>query len=631
MQEDKQKSFFLKWLFFISAIFLLLVLVTFVSLLIIQNIYQDKIYPHISINNLPVGKLTVNQAKELINKQLDQINQDGIIFNYNDTQTTIMPMISSAEGDIAYQVISFNSDVAINNAFGFGHSGKMLVDLKQLIRALLTKQNIVIPFNINEPEIKKNLINSFTEFNQPAENAKLIYSINNDGVITFSVQKEKYGQTLNFTKGLEDLKLRLATLDKKPIVLEKTNDQPTIFAEETLNIDALAQKILALAPLNLQYKDNYWPVDKETFAGWLNLKLSQAENSAYKIIIGLDNVIVKNYLNDNLVKQIDQEPIDAKFEMKNERITEFQASQDGQKLNIDASFNALEQAIIYNATSTAALIVEENKSNVNTANLNNLGIKEIIGIGKSNFSGSPKNRRLNIRTGATKLNGVLIKPGEEFSLVKTLGKIDASTGYLPELVIKENKTTPEFGGGLCQIGTTMFRTALATGLPITMRRNHSYRVSYYEPAGTDATIYDPMPDLRFINDTENYILIQARIENNELYFDFWGTKDGRIIEQTKPIITNIVKPGPTKLIETLDLKPGERKCTEKAHNGADASFRYKVTYLNSEIKEKTFSSHYVPWREVCLVGVEKLSIDNVNPNSTSTPSSTDNINPNTPN
>jgi vancomycin resistance protein YoaR len=158
----------------------------------------------------------------------------------------------------------------------------------------------------------------------------------------------------------------------------------------------------------------------------------------------------------------------------------------------------------------------------------------------------------------------------------------------------------------------MFRTAIKSGLPITMRRNHSYRVSYYEPAGTDAAVYDPWPDVRFLNDTNNHILIQTRIEGDDIYFDFWGTKDGRIVEKTDPVIYNITRPGPTKTIETLDLPVGVKKCTERAHNGADAYFDYKVTYPISEatttpeIKEERFSSHYVPWQEVCLIGVEKL-------------------------
>jgi vancomycin resistance protein YoaR len=274
--------------------------------------------------------------------------------------------------------------------------------------------------------------------------------------------------------------------------------------------------------------------------------------------------------------------------------------------------------------------VRAEPSEISAKDINDFGIKEILGTGHSSFAGSPKNRRHNIAVGAESVNGILIKPGEEFSLIKTLGDINAESGYLPELVIKDNKTIPEYGGGLCQIGTTVFRATYASGLPVTMRRNHSYRVSYYEPAGTDATIYDPWPDYRFVNDTKNHILIQSRIEGDDIYFEFWGTPDGRTATHTYPVIYNIAKPGPTKIIETEDLKPGEKKCTERAHNGADAYFDYTVEYnkanppqiikekleANEEVEESDytietrFRSHYVPWREVCLVGIDNTKTEN---------------------
>jgi vancomycin resistance protein YoaR len=133
-------------------------------------------------------------------------------------------------------------------------------------------------------------------------------------------------------------------------------------------------------------------------------------------------------------------------------------------------------------------------------------------------------------------------------------------------------------------------------------------VRYYEPAGTDATIYGPKPDFRFTNDTGNYILIQTKIEGDNLVFEFWGTQDGRIAEQTKPVIYNVTAPPPTRYIETADIPEGEIKCTEHAVPGADTSFDYAVTYQNGEHKSQTFKSHYRAWQEVCLVGVapEKL-------------------------
>ena len=200
------------------------------------------------------------------------------------------------------------------------------------------------------------------------------------------------------------------------------------------------------------------------------------------------------------------------------------------------------------------------------------------------------------------MNGVLLAPGENFSQLGVLGEIDGAHGWYQELVIKGNETVPEYGGGLCQVGSTSFRMALASGLEIVERRNHSYRVRYYEPAGTDATIYSPAPDFRFKNNTNHHILITSEIKGDMLAFYAWGTSDGRKAEQTKPKIYNIVAPPPLKLIPTTELPVGKRRCTESAHAGATASFDYTVTFPNGEVKKETFTSYYRPWGAVCLVG-----------------------------
>jgi hypothetical protein len=134
----------------------------------------------------------------------------------------------------------------------------------------------------------------------------------------------------------------------------------------------------------------------------------------------------------------------------------------------------------------------------------------------------------------------------------------------------------------------------------------------------DATIYIPRPDVKFINDTGHHILIQTKIDGNELRFEFWGTKDGRTMKYSgqtessnlydvKPKIWGLVSPAPTKYVESTDVAVGKQKCTEKAHVGATTEFSYSVTYPNGETKEQTFRSVYKPWQAVCLVGVEKLS------------------------
>jgi vancomycin resistance protein YoaR len=129
-----------------------------------------------------------------------------------------------------------------------------------------------------------------------------------------------------------------------------------------------------------------------------------------------------------------------------------------------------------------------------------------------------------------------------------------------ELVNKKNTTVPEFGGGICQVSTTMFRVALNTGLKITERHNHAYPVSYYNPPGLDATIYIPSPDLKFVNDTKNHILIQSRIEGTKLFFDFYGNPDGRQVELIGPTITEKTPEGKIRTIlyqEVIDSNGNE--------------------------------------------------------------------------
>jgi len=619
MSRFDLKNYLPRWLLTLAIIFFIFLLIFFALYLIFETTYQNKIYPGIFLGKFNLAEKTRVQTEQLLNQQINKINQTGVVFLYKNHQAVILPVIASLQSDLAYQVINFNVEQTVTAALNFGRSNNFLVNSVNKIKVLMFKQQLNLLTSLNREEIKKILKDNFDELEQPAKNAKLIVKQLKDNDYQFLIEEEKIGKIIDYEQGLNSLNQQLDKLDTTPIRLQTKTDYPTIYKKDCLNIGSKAESILNLAPITLKYNKDNRSIDKATLVEWLILKnnLLKAAPPADKIIVGLDENKLTDFLNKNIAPQINQDAVDAKFSIGDNRVTEFQASRDGKVLEIEETIARLEENIINYKDSQTTLIVKEIPSAITTENINDFGVKETVGTGESNFKGSPPNRRHNIKVGADTLSGLLIKPNEEFSLLKALGKVDASTGYLPELVIKGNKTIPEFGGGLCQIGTTIFRAALSSGLPITMRQNHSYRVVYYEPAGTDATIYDPWPDFRFINDTGNYILIQRRIEADNLYFDFWGTSDNRIATQTKPVIYNIVKPGPAKLIETLDLKPGEKKCTEKPHNGADAYFDYKVIYPNGEVKEKRFSSHYIPWQEVCLIGVEKLSTDNASSTPTS--------------
>ena len=235
--------------------------------------------------------------------------------------------------------------------------------------------------------------------------------------------------------------------------------------------------------------------------------------------------------------QIKKESVNAKlqFDPTTNRIKEFSPPQNGQYLAVKETAAKI-AANLAKAQLTASLVVTEVPPEVTQNSLAKLGLTALLAKGESDFQGSTKSRIHNIEVGAAKINGLLLKPGEEFSFNKNLGEVDEKQGYRAELVIKSGKLIPEFGGGICQVSTTLFRAAAISGLPILERHPHSFPVRYYNPQGFDATIYPGVSDLRFKNDTNGNILIQNHIEGAKLIFEIFGSDDGRQIKLTGPKI-----------------------------------------------------------------------------------------------
>jgi len=265
-------------------------------------------------------------------------------------------------------------------------------------------------------------------------------------------------------------------------------------------------------------------------------------------------------------KRINRSVQNAELVIDDFRAVNFKPHLPGQTLDLQATRSMLLTALL-NANTKLNLPVVKMHPTTKLGDLNSQGIKELLVRGQTDFSGSSASRIQNVTVGASQYRGLIIPRGAEFSFNDNLGVIDAAHGYRPELVIKPEGTVPEFGGGLCQVSSTAFRAAFFGGLPITQRRNHSYAVAYYEwiaddlprSAGLDATIYPGAQDLKFVNDTPGDILIWTAIEGKHLYFDFYGTKDGRKVAVEGPEIYDRRSSGAlkAKVTRTLTTASGE--------------------------------------------------------------------------
>jgi len=306
----------------------------------------------------------------------------------------------------------------------------------------------------------------------------------------------------------------------------------------------------------------------------------------------------------------------ALFQFTNNKVIQFKPSRSGRIVNIkqlkEQFITRLHDAIQANKTNIVLFVpVDIIEPIITTKQTNSFGIKELIGRGYSEFPGSIPGRIHNVALAASRLNGVLIPPGTTFSFNNTIGDISAATGYQSAYIIKDGRTVLGDGGGVCQVSTTLFRAALNAGLPIVERSAHSYRVHYYEDdgskAGLDATVFNPTEDLKFINNTPAYILIQTKIDlaNVNLTFEFYGATDGRKAEILNHVVGGISAPPPPLYQDDPTLPVGVVKQVDFSAWGAKASFEYRVSRSGQVIFEKTFVSNYRPWQAVYLKGTKQ--------------------------
>jgi vancomycin resistance protein YoaR len=227
-----------------------------------------------------------------------------------------------------------------------------------------------------------------------------------------------------------------------------------------------------------------------------------------------------------LAQKTDLPPVDAKFTLNNSIATIIAPGQNGHVLNISSAGSQLREGLLANE-SQITLTQQTVEPAITADKINSLGINHRIAVGESNFSGSTLARIQNIKVSSAKYNGLIIQPHQNFSFNTILGDVVASTGYVPEKVIKNGKIEYEYGGGICQVSTTLFRATINAGFPILERKPHAFPVHYYEPQGFDATIYPGQSDLRFTNDTAGPVLVQTHITGHNLFFEIYGIDDGR--------------------------------------------------------------------------------------------------------
>lgn len=490
-----------------------------------ELVYAGKVLPGVTADGADVAGLTRTATAQRVADRTKEFAGHVLTITADGTNLRI-PVASLGP--------SYHADRAAEQAYTYGRQGSLGRRIHEQLRSLLGRPTRFTSYHVDVDRLVPYVLQVGEDVLTPALDAGFSFNGRQP-----QVTPAQAGTRLDYGSLTQQISDRLSQTSTEPIAAPIYQLSPQL---STSALQAATDQLGSYleGPIKLEYTNNDVTIDQKTIISWLEIGTRQPRSFllTYDLAdlypapatanIGLNRTTVEKYVTE-LAADIDQTPQNAGLSMQDGVLSVTQPSRTGVKLDQARTTNDILAALKHPADDRrVSLKLETTQADVNESNLESLGIKELISEGETYFPGSPSTRLTNVRAGARRFNGVVLKPGEAFSFGKLLGAVGPETGYVPELVILEGHEEKQYGGGLCQVSSTAFRAALAAGLPITERVNHSFAISYYtwpySAPGVDATIYYPSVDFKFVNDTGHYILMQTIMNGVDLKFQFFGTK-----------------------------------------------------------------------------------------------------------
>lgn len=540
--------------------------------------------PGTRIGEIPVGGLTIEQA--IVSIESQYVPPEFIVLS-----TDVVTLASSSALSAFKPEVKTSIEQTIPT--------EILSRLMWYLEGLRSPHQLILTYSFHaEP-----LVSQFQEL------AQMVEVPSNDPSV--SLGRTNQAQTLQINSGSLGRSLASSQLEvaldqlragNTSIVLATTTTGRVLTSEEVEMTTQLAHKLVG-SSLVIKAERSEIVVPDTTLVTLLNPPGELDQDRAQKLIAEWQTAIGNAPQNPELILSEDGTSVLTFKPPRNGRTIQEKSTLD----RLSESWQQL--AVAEKRTQIVIeLPLEEVPPQINLADLNNLGIRERIGFGESKYAHSISNRIHNVAITTQRINNSLIPPGAEFSFNKTLGDVSTNTGYRTAYIIKNGKTELGDGGGVCQVSTTLFRSVLDAGLEVTKRLPHSYRVTYYEldnKPGLDATVYTGETDFRFINDTDNHILIHAVADssNTYMYVELYGTSDGRTTRISEHVTWDARKAPPPEYFPDPSLPSGKTVQIDWATPGIRAKVVNEIYNADGTLKRAdTYLSNYKPWSAKYLQG-----------------------------
>ena len=402
------------------------------------------------------------------------------------------------------------------------------------------------------------------------------------------------GRTLDRDGAARVILRSLVSFDRVDNALPVRISQPDVRASElTDSLDDVRTAVSA--PIRLAVGQTHWRLPRWKIARILDLP----SNGATSLTIGGPggDAFFRRFRT-----QVDRKPADAAFVVLPSDRVQVRPALPGLNLDVDAAKRAILAAALTPDDRVARLLVEQAQPERSTREARAMGITGRV-AGYTTYYGGDPNRIHNVQLVARLIDKALIAPGKGFSFNDTTGERTEDKGFLEAPVIMNGELENGLGGGVCQVSTTVFNAAFEAGLPIESRTNHALYISHY-PQGRDATVNYPDIDLKFRNDTGNWLLVRTFVGAYALTVKLYGTPQGRRVESDTGELKVTGPPG-VKRVPDPSMLVGTEVIDESGEPSRSTSVARRVYSRGGKLlSQTTWSSWYRSEPEVVRYGTK---------------------------
>lgn len=566
-----------------------------------QLIYAGRIFPGVSVAGVDLSGLTRDEAAVNLSQKLSYPINGKILFRNGEKVWVASP---------AQLGMVFDPSSSAATAYGLGRRGGLFGALSGQVHARGAGVNVPPVIIFDQRVAYQYLSQIGAQVDQPVAEA----SLHLEGTNVVAVPGQ-VGRELKIDATLIYLGAQLQTFTDGEVQLVVQEVQPKILdvsAQAEAARQLLSQPLTLVIPNATTGEPGPYIYDTQVLASLLGVEGFQNGDQA-----GVHVVLNQTGLRDLLAPvkaQVDRTPSEARFIFNDDtrQLELLQDSKVGREMSMDATIASINDSLLRGEHTVNIVINEAQPKVAGTATAQELGITQLLYAETSYFYGSSAERIQNIEAASAQFHGVLVAPGETFSMGGAMGDVSLENGFAEALIIYGGRTIKGVGGGVCQVSTTLFRAVFNAGFPVNERYSHAYRVSYYEKtasgsidsrlAGLDATVYFPLVDFKFTNDSPYWLLMETYVTNGSLTWKLYSTSDGRSVtwDTTGPV--NIVPAPSPKFEQNVELGKNEMKQVDYAANGADVTVTRTVSNNGTVYFQDTFVTHYEPWQAICEFG-----------------------------